>query len=95
VDCQLGNLGSVTPKITKIEIYVTLVLHVVLYGCETMYVDSLVCKGETFLDFGIKSMDLLSLLTHHYCIHRSPQVVPIMPVYQLIWQNTPSSPTQR
>jgi len=28
-------LGSVKPKITKTEIHVTLVLHIVLYGCET------------------------------------------------------------
>jgi len=59
-----------------------------------MYVDSLVYNVETFLDFGIKSIDALSLLTHHYCIHRCPQVVPIMPVYHLTWQNMPSSPTQ-
>jgi len=59
-----------------------------------VYVDSLVYNGETILDFGIKSMDSLTLPTHHYCIHRSPQVVPIMPVYQLTWQNMSSSPTQ-
>ena len=45
-----------------------------------MYVDSLVYNGETILDFGTKSMDLLSLPTHHYCIHRSPQVVPSLSV---------------
>jgi len=64
-------------------------------GVKLMYVDSLVYNGETeFWTIDIKSIDLLSLLTHHYCIHRSPQMIPIMPFYQLTWQNIPTSPTQ-